>query len=123
MDENGVEKTIIRGIIYSTIIFFFTFSLGFGIAYVFCVGWIISIPVTVVLLAVIFIITLLLARQLNWDIPSIVIIFCIISGVILCFIHALINIRALSGDLWAVYLSLCFVSGFLLDFIRTTYQT
>ena len=121
MSEDDLRDTVMRGILWSVIILFFTFSLGFGIAYISCKGWIISLPVTVILLAVVFVITLTLGKQQEWNIPIILVVFGVASGIILCFIHALMNILTLSADLWAIYVSVCFVIGFLIDHIYTTY--
>lgn len=122
MVEKDVKSIIVRGILWSLVVWFFTFSFGFGIAYISHHGWILSVPVTVVLLAVVFIITLTVSRQLEWGIIRALIIFLSVPGIMLCFIHALMNILALSGDLWVVYLSVCFVTGFLIDFLYTSSQ-
>ena len=121
MSEDDLRDTVMRGILWSVIILFFTFSLGFGIAYISGKGWIISVPVTVIILAVVFVITLTLGKQQEWNIPIILVVFGVASGIILCFIHALMNILTLSADLWAIYVSVCFVIGFLVDYVYTTY--
>lgn len=121
IDEEGLRDTLLRGILWSLLIFFLTFSLGFGLAYISCKGWIISVPVTVILLAVIFIIVLILGKQQEWNIPKILLLFGVLSGLILCFIHASMNVQALSADLWAIYISVCFVIGFIVDYVYTTY--
>ena len=117
MAEGNIQDTLLGGILWSLLIFFLTFSLGFGIAYISSKGWIISLPVAVILLAVIFIIALILGKQLGWGIPIILIIFGVASGIMLCFIHAIMNVQALSADLWAIYVSICFVTGFLVDYL------